>query len=197
MLRVSDLRHKDVVNNNDGKRLGFIKDIELDLNEGRIKAIILPGENKLFSFFGHNDDLVIEWHSVKKIGLDVILVELETFTQSKARNDYYEEDEGYYERKEKRRRLKERDEENDYRKRQEVFNLNGNHTYEYLPQDKVKVIDRPTNAENPFRDFAREKLDTYDWSKIKDWGEPKPHKNDLSKDNSKNNPWLKPSVKDK
>ena len=52
MLRVSDLRHKDVVNNIDGKRLGFIKDIELDLNEGRIKSIILPGENKMFSFLG-------------------------------------------------------------------------------------------------------------------------------------------------
>lgn len=79
MFRISDLRHKDIVNSIDGKRLGYIKDIELDLNEGRIKAIILPGENRLFSFFGRNDDIIVDWQQVKKIGVDVVLVELPGF----------------------------------------------------------------------------------------------------------------------
>ncbi len=79
MIRISDLRHKDIVNRLDGKRLGFIKDIELDLTEGKIKAIVLPGESRMFSFLGRIDDIVVDWQQVQKIGVDVILVDLPGF----------------------------------------------------------------------------------------------------------------------
>ena len=83
MFRISDLRHKDIINSNDGKRLGFIKDFEMDIVEGRITAIILPGENRMFSFLGRGDDLVVGWEQVKKIGVDVVLVDLPTFANPK------------------------------------------------------------------------------------------------------------------
>ncbi|NLC37942.1 MAG: YlmC/YmxH family sporulation protein, partial [Clostridia bacterium] len=38
MLKVSDLRMRDVINIVDGRRLGAIKDIDLDLEEGRIRS---------------------------------------------------------------------------------------------------------------------------------------------------------------
>jgi YlmC/YmxH family sporulation protein len=76
MFKISDLRNKDVVNSLDGKRLGFIRDIDIDLAEGRIKALILPGESRLMGLFGRNDDIIIEWGKIKRIGVDVILVEL-------------------------------------------------------------------------------------------------------------------------
>lgn len=83
MLRVSDLRMRDVVNIVDGRRLGMIKDIDLDLEEGRIKSIILPGTGRLMGFLGKNDDIVIPWDKIRKLGVDVILVEVPNYTDPK------------------------------------------------------------------------------------------------------------------
>ena len=39
MNRSSDFRQKEVINISDGKRLGFVSDVEIDLEEGKIDAI--------------------------------------------------------------------------------------------------------------------------------------------------------------
>ena len=76
MIKVSELRQRDVINVVDGRRLGFIKDVELDIAEGKIKALILPGQGgKFLFFFGHNEDIIIPWEKVIRVGIDVILVE--------------------------------------------------------------------------------------------------------------------------
>ena len=79
MFKISDLRSKDIINTQDGKKLGAIKDIELDLSEGRIQAIILPGPGKFLRLFGRSDDIIVPWEQIKKIGRDVVLVELDDF----------------------------------------------------------------------------------------------------------------------
>lgn len=78
-MKATDLRKKEVINVTDGKSLGLIYDIEIDVEKGIITAIIVPGGGRFFSFFGRNDDLVISWERVVKIGIDVILVELKSF----------------------------------------------------------------------------------------------------------------------
>ncbi|KKM12261.1 hypothetical protein SY88_03605 [Clostridiales bacterium PH28_bin88] len=80
MIKISDLRLRDVVNIVDGRRLGVIKDIELDLEAGRVKALILPGAGRVMALFGRNDDIVIPWEKIRTIGVDVILVEVQGFT---------------------------------------------------------------------------------------------------------------------
>ncbi|MCL6635017.1 MAG: YlmC/YmxH family sporulation protein, partial [Peptococcaceae bacterium] len=40
MVKISDLRAREIVNIVDGRRLGQIKDFDIDLEEGRITAII-------------------------------------------------------------------------------------------------------------------------------------------------------------
>ena len=37
-----DFKHKEVVNINDGKRLGFVQDVTADLETGVITTIIVP-----------------------------------------------------------------------------------------------------------------------------------------------------------
>lgn len=37
-----DFRHKEVVNINDGRRLGFVQDVTADLETGMITSIIVP-----------------------------------------------------------------------------------------------------------------------------------------------------------
>ncbi|NPV91474.1 MAG: YlmC/YmxH family sporulation protein [Firmicutes bacterium] len=81
MVRVSELRQRDVINVVDGRRLGMIKDFDLDLEDGSIKAIMLPGPGRLFGIFGRNDDLEVPWDRIVKIGVDVILVEIKAFTE--------------------------------------------------------------------------------------------------------------------
>ncbi|HEX3032609.1 MAG TPA: YlmC/YmxH family sporulation protein [Bacillota bacterium] len=78
IVKISDLRMREVVNVIDGRRLGAIRDIDIDLDEGMIKAIIVPGESRMFSLFGsRTEDLYVPWERVRKIGIDVILVEVE------------------------------------------------------------------------------------------------------------------------
>lgn len=76
MVKISELRLRDVINIADGKRLGMIKDIDIDLDTGKIKAIILPGNNRPFSLFARNDEVVVNWEKILRIGVDVILVDL-------------------------------------------------------------------------------------------------------------------------
>lgn len=81
MLKTSDLKLKEVVNVLDGKRLGTITDIEIDIESGRLTAIVVPGPGKFLGLFGRNDDIVITWDKINKIGMDVILVEAGSFPE--------------------------------------------------------------------------------------------------------------------
>ncbi|MDA8443411.1 MAG: YlmC/YmxH family sporulation protein [Peptococcaceae bacterium] len=83
MLRISDLRMRDVVNVSDGRRLGFLKDIDIDLEMGKIKALVLPGQGKFWGLFNpRTDDVVIPWDKIRKIGVDVILVDASTYVEA-------------------------------------------------------------------------------------------------------------------
>jgi YlmC/YmxH family sporulation protein len=74
VLKTSELRVKDIINVLDGKRLGFVGDLELDLEQGRVQALVIPGHARWFGLFGRDSDRVIPWSHVQKIGEDVILV---------------------------------------------------------------------------------------------------------------------------
>ncbi|SCX88055.1 YlmC/YmxH family sporulation protein [Alkaliphilus peptidifermentans] len=78
MLRASELTQKEVINITDGKRIGMIVDLEVDLLKGRINAIIIPGEGKFMGIFGKEHDYEISWNQIKKIGEDVILIEMKS-----------------------------------------------------------------------------------------------------------------------
>lgn len=75
MMKTSDLRAKEVINTIDGKRLGHITDIEINVETGKLTAIVVPGNGRFFGLFGRNEELIIPWDKINKIGLDVILVE--------------------------------------------------------------------------------------------------------------------------
>jgi len=85
MLKVSDLRLREVVNIVDGRRLGTIKDIDIDVENGRITALVLPSPNRLLGLLGRDEELVVPWEKVRKIGLDVILVEVNTLSDPRYR----------------------------------------------------------------------------------------------------------------
>ncbi len=71
-----DFKHKEVINIIDGKRLGFVQDVNANLETGTITSIIVPGSTRLVSFFSSSNDIVIPWENIKCIGDDIILVEI-------------------------------------------------------------------------------------------------------------------------
>lgn len=78
MIKASDLREKEVINIGDGTRLGLIEDVEVNLDKGRIEALIVPGTGGLMSLFSNkSSDYVISWKNIVRIGSDVILVDVD------------------------------------------------------------------------------------------------------------------------
>lgn len=73
-MKFSEFQAKDVVNISDGKRLGHIGDLDIDLETGKIDAIILGSYGKAFAFFNRNEEIVISWSDIIKIGKDVVFV---------------------------------------------------------------------------------------------------------------------------
>ena len=72
--RFTKLKCKEVINVCDGCRLGYVSDVEVDCKCGQITAIIVPGPCKLFGF-GRQEDYVIPWHCIRRIGPDIVLVD--------------------------------------------------------------------------------------------------------------------------
>ena len=74
-LRFTQLQCKEVICVNDGRRLGFITDVLVEVPEGQICAIIVPGPCRLFGVLGRQDDFRIPWKCIRRIGPDIVLVD--------------------------------------------------------------------------------------------------------------------------
>jgi YlmC/YmxH family sporulation protein len=77
MTRYGMLRQKEVINIVDGARLGFICDLVVDVCTGKICAIVVPGQSRFSFFFRGERDQIIPWKNIRKIGENVILVEMD------------------------------------------------------------------------------------------------------------------------
>lgn len=73
--RMSDLRYKEVISVTDGTRFGYVGDLEVELENGRVRALVIPGRPRFFGLLGREADLVFPWDSVRRFGEDIILVE--------------------------------------------------------------------------------------------------------------------------
>lgn len=71
----SELRYKEVIDVHTGRRLGYVCDAEFDEAEGRLISLITPGRAKLFGLLGREDDYVLPWKCIARMGSDIILVE--------------------------------------------------------------------------------------------------------------------------
>ena len=72
---LSDRRDKEVISVEDGARYGYVGDMEVDLESGQVRSLVVPGRRRLFGLLGREEDKVIPWGAVKRFGEDIILVE--------------------------------------------------------------------------------------------------------------------------
>lgn len=70
---VENIKSMEVIDINTGSRLGYIKDLKVDCTSYKIVSIIIPNGN--ISLFSKNNFIEIPWKNIKKIGLDIILVD--------------------------------------------------------------------------------------------------------------------------
>ncbi len=78
-MRLNDLVGKEMVNIFDGMRMGTVGDSDMlvDSATGRIVSIILPNRGNVLNFWADRQKLVIPWEAVKKVGREVIVVDLD------------------------------------------------------------------------------------------------------------------------
>ena len=60
----------------DGKCLGNIKDIELNVLDGTIQALVLPNTGGFWSMLQNQGELLIPWQKVIRLGVDVVLIDM-------------------------------------------------------------------------------------------------------------------------
>ena len=75
-IRFADLQCKEVICVNDGRRLGFITDVQIQVPEGNILAVVVPGPCRVFGIAGRHDDFVIPWKCIRRVGPDIVLVDI-------------------------------------------------------------------------------------------------------------------------
>ncbi len=76
MSRGIDFKQKEVISLSEGKILGFVVDVQADFENGEIHSIIVAKTGKLFSGIAGKNNITIPWNKIKKIGEDVILVDM-------------------------------------------------------------------------------------------------------------------------
>lgn len=84
--RFSDFSQKEVINASDGKRLGYVQDLSIDWNCNKILSIIVPGPCRFFGLIPGDTEYVIPWACIRRIGEDVILVDVVPGNVKKAKS---------------------------------------------------------------------------------------------------------------
>lgn len=71
-MLLSDLQTKDIINLNDGKRIGTIINVDID-ESGKISELMVQKRRLLFF---SSSAIGVKWKNIDKIGKDVILVNI-------------------------------------------------------------------------------------------------------------------------
>lgn len=75
-MRLCELREKEVINMCSCKRLGRVEDLVFDCERGEVEAFIVPEQGRLAGLFVGTVEYVIPFECVKRIGTDIIMVEI-------------------------------------------------------------------------------------------------------------------------
>lgn len=83
MIRLSQMKQKELILIHSGRRLGFIHDVAIDVQTGKIKQLFIQRHNDKGSFFQRIEEDSIIWEQIITVGLDIILVSENDVSQKK------------------------------------------------------------------------------------------------------------------
>lgn len=75
-MKFTQLQCKEVICVKDGRRLGYVEDVVVEIPEGNICSIVVPGPCRYLGMVGRVEDYIIPWSSICRIGPDIILVDI-------------------------------------------------------------------------------------------------------------------------
>ena len=77
MVRACDLKQREVINIITAERLGYITDVDIDFETGKVRSVIIPARYGIFSFLTKRNDYVIPWEKIVTVGKDLVLVKMD------------------------------------------------------------------------------------------------------------------------
>ena len=75
-MKISELQRKDIVNVNDGKVIGRIIDAIINEEDGSFEGFVIEKSKYIRSLFSTEGDITIKFSQIKKMGEDVILIDI-------------------------------------------------------------------------------------------------------------------------
>ncbi len=75
-MRFTQLQCKEVICIHDGRRLGFVTDVQIEIPEGNVIALVVPGPCRMMGLGGRKEDFLIPWNCIRRVGPDIILVDI-------------------------------------------------------------------------------------------------------------------------
>ena len=75
-MKLSELQKKDIVSLKDGKKIGRIIDVEFDTSSGYMIKFVIERAHFVRSLFYSTEELTIKFTQIKKMGEDVILIDI-------------------------------------------------------------------------------------------------------------------------
>ena len=72
--RVDELKNKQVVCTKNGCVLGFISDVIINTESGKLEKLVIFGRPRLLGLIGRDEDIVIPWEDIDVIGQETILI---------------------------------------------------------------------------------------------------------------------------
>ena len=83
-MKYSDLAGKEIIDIDEGTRLGIVSesDLVIDSTTGNVQSIIIPYRVG----FLQRKELMVPWYGIKKIGVDLIIVDLSTVESNFRKN---------------------------------------------------------------------------------------------------------------
>lgn len=73
MLKNFDLRQKRVIDMDTAEALGFIRDMDIDFETGRIRSVTIP-QKGIFGILSGSKNVTVPWDRVVAIGSEFVIV---------------------------------------------------------------------------------------------------------------------------
>ena len=77
MTNYWDMIEKDVINIKNGEVLGRFDDVEIDTKVGKISAFYIEKASRFIGMLGKSKSRKVKWEEILKIGMDVIIVNVD------------------------------------------------------------------------------------------------------------------------
>lgn len=85
-MKIGDLQYKEVINISTGQRLGYVSDLEFDIQSGKVLSFIVPGPRRFLGLIPGEMDYIFPWESIVRMGDDTILISTDLNDPSTQKN---------------------------------------------------------------------------------------------------------------